>query len=408
VSTLPLVNDVLGATRRALGGLRTFAVGADRVVRPRTRFGRALTVLLAVLAFPIGLGSYAFLDDNSVVFGALAILASAATVAPLALLTRPLLAWRIAWVAAIAFGLLIHIDDKTPWPWQPVQVVVLIVALFNAGLWHGRVVVVWTWLSAVVLVVAFVNRNNIAGLLFGATLIIVVGDQIRRRREAQHSLAAEQERSELEQARRAILEERTRIARELHDVVAHHMSLIAVRAETAPYRLAGVPAPVAEEFTAIAETSREALVEMRRLLGVLRSPTQPETQPQPGLGDLPGLVATVREAGVDAALDVDPELRVPPGIGLCVYRIAQEALSNARRHASGAPVRITVRAEGSDVILYVVNGPGVPSEPGIGNGTQGLVGMRERAAVLSGTLVAGPTAEGGFAVHATLPTTGEA
>jgi signal transduction histidine kinase len=147
---------------------------------------------------------------------------------------------------------------------------------------------------------------------------------------------------------------------------------------------------------------------MRRLLGVLRSPTQPETQPQPGLGDLPGLVATVREAGVDAALDVDPELRVPPGIGLCVYRIAQEALSNARRHASGAPVRITVRAEGSDVILYVVNGPGVPSEPGIGNGTQGLVGMRERAAVLGGTLVAGPTAEGGFAVHATLPTTGEA
>jgi signal transduction histidine kinase len=247
-------------------------------------------------------------------------------------------------------------------------------------------------------------KNSVQFVVVSTVVILlvnrVVGDRERR------AQIAERERDLA--SREAVVEERARIARELHDVVAHHMSLIAVRAETAPYRLDGVPAPVAEEFTAIAEASREALTEMRRLLGVLRSATPPEVHPQPGLADLGDLVTAVREAGVEAYLDVEPGLRVPAGVGLTAYRIVQEALSNASRHASGAPVRITLRTEADALAVYVVNGPGFPAVSGGDGGSHGLVGLRERATMLGGSFAAGPTAEGGFAVRATLPMTGSA
>jgi signal transduction histidine kinase len=404
-----------GATRAALRSLRAFLTGPDPQPNPRTRLGQALPLLAAALAFLLSLAAFAYLNSHTGLPGSVLLLASALTVAPLALLpARPLLAWRVAWTAAFVSALTIRVDDHTGWPWQPVQIILLAVVLFAVGLRHPRGVLVWVWLSAAVLVVGFVTNNNAPGLLLAVTAILFVADQIRRRREAQSRLAVEQERTELEQARRAILEERTRIARELHDVVAHHMSLIAVRAETAPYRIEGVPAPVAEELAAIAETSREALTEMRRLLGVLRSATPPPVQPQPGLADLTDLVQAARDAGVDAQLTVDarlaadPVLWVPSGAGLTAYRIVQEALSNARRHAAGAPVRIALRAEDTALAVSVVNGPGVPIDTGLGRPAHGLVGMRERATMLGGSLVAGPTPDGGFAVRATLPMTGAA
>jgi signal transduction histidine kinase len=398
-----------GTTRAALASLRAFLTGPDPVVRPRTRFGRLLPGLTVLLAVFLSLASFAFLESTTGLPGALLLLTAAATVGPLALLpARPLLAWRIAWVAAVLTGFLVRINDRTPWPWHPVQIILLAVILFAVALRHGRGVLVWTWISAALLVVTFDVANNTPGLLFAVTTIVLVADQIRRRREAQSQLAAEQERSELEQARRAILEERTRIARELHDVVAHHMSLIAVRAETAPYRIEGVPPAVADELAAIAETSREALTEMRRLLGVLRSAAPSPTRPQPGLDDLTDLVSAARDAGVDVHLSVDPARPVPPATGLTAYRIVQEALSNARRHAAGAPVRIELRAEGPALAVDVVNGPGVPIDNGTGEPAQGLIGMRERATMVGGSLAAEPTPDGGFAVRAILPITGDA
>jgi signal transduction histidine kinase len=201
-----------------------------------------------------------------------------------------------------------------------------------------------------------------------------------------------------------VLEERTRIAREMHDVVAHHMSMIAVQAETAPYRLPDLPEPARAEFTAIAGAAREALTDMRRLLGVLRSEgSEPLTAPQPGLADVPELVAATQRAGVHTELDVAEGEPPPEAVGLAAYRIVQEALANASRHAPGAAVRVEIRPWTADLSLRVHNGPprsAPESAPGEGHG---IAGMRERVTLLGGEFSAGPTAEGGFAVAARLP-----
>jgi signal transduction histidine kinase len=207
--------------------------------------------------------------------------------------------------------------------------------------------------------------------------------------------------------RRATLEERTRIARELHDVVAHHLSLIAIRAESAPYRLSGLPAPARAEFGSLSKEAREALTDMRRLLGVLRYEQPAALAPQPQLADLPALIDAARQAGVSVQLSAAPALdQVPSGVGICAYRIVQESLSNARQHAPGGVVSVSVgRDEAGAVMLRVANGPGGPAgpprcqhRPG-----HGLTGMRERVALLGGSLSAGPEPGGGFVVSAVLP-----
>ena len=257
------------------------------------------------------------------------------------------------------------------------------------------------------------------------TAAAVAVDSMSSRRRAQQALADQTELTELEQARRAVLEERAKIARELHDVVAHHMSLIAVRAETAPYRLAGLPGPVTAEFGALSEAAREALADMRRLLGVLRNDEPAARAPQPQLSDLPVLIDAAREAGVPVELAAPPALgQVPAGVGVCAYRIVQESLSNASRHAPGAAVTVSVGQEASAVLLRVANGPGGPRSrrgrrdrsrgggrrarspvDGDGQGPgHGLAGMRERVALLGGSLTAGPAPGGGFVVSAILPT----
>src|SRR5260370_13808076 len=191
------------------------------------------------------------------------------------------------------------------------------------------------------------------------TAVTVAVDSWRSWQRAEQDLTAETERTELEQARRAVLEERARIARELHDVVAHHMSLIAVRAETAPYRLSDLPEPVSEEFRSLSEAAREALSDMRRLLGVLRNDHQAASRaPQPQLSDLQALVDGARLAGISVELTVPAELyQVPAGVGVCAYRIVQESLSNASQHAPGAAVTVWGDQPGSAVNLRVAHGP---------------------------------------------------
>ncbi|MFI6657203.1 sensor histidine kinase [Streptomyces sp. NPDC050523] len=208
--------------------------------------------------------------------------------------------------------------------------------------------------------------------------------------------------------------ERARIARELHDVVAHHISMIAVQAENARLTTSGLPSEGAARFLAIGDTARTALTEMRRLLGVLREDAQgtdgtgTRRRPQPGLGQLMELLDEAREAaGSTTRLIVSgPVAALDPGIEVTAYRIVQEALTNARRHAPGAAVDVELRYGDADLAVRVRdNGPGPAAA---GSPGHGLLGMRERVATVGGTLRTGPAPGGGFLVEARLPVRAEA
>jgi len=334
-----------------------------------------------------------------------------AVVAPLPLAVRyPLLAWRIGWLALL-LAPLVPAAWWGGWPWGPPQVLALLVAFCLAGIRHQRPVLWWMWALSLVpwwlwLTADVANLNGPASATIAFTAATIAVDSIGSRLRAQRDLVAQAARTEVERARRAVLEERTRIARELHDVVAHHMSLIAVRAETAPYRLSDLPESARAEFGSLSEVAREALADMRRLLGVLRHDQPAGLAPQPQISDLPALVDAARRAGVPVELSVPPALdRVPPGVGVCAYRIVQESLSNASQHAHGAAVTVSVDHETNAVQLRVANGPGDPADPS-GNERgpgHGLTGMRERVALLGGSLSAGPAPDGGFVVSAVLP-----
>jgi signal transduction histidine kinase len=202
--------------------------------------------------------------------------------------------------------------------------------------------------------------------------------------------------------------ERARIARELHDVVAHHISMINVQAENARLTIAGMPAAGAQRLSAISDTARAALTEMRRLLGVLREDTRGEVDdrhPQPGLRELADLLDAARDAtgaGTRLILRGAP-VPLDPGVQLAAYRIVQEALTNARRHAPGAAVDVELHYTGGALRLVVRdNGPGLAAPPRAG--AHGLLGMRERAAAVGGALRSGPASTGGFLIEAVLPT----
>jgi signal transduction histidine kinase len=206
--------------------------------------------------------------------------------------------------------------------------------------------------------------------------------------------------------------ERARIARELHDVVAHHISMIAVQAETARLTTPGMPPAGAQRLSEIGDTARAGLTEMRRLLGVLREDAPAEAaadrHPQPGLEQLPSLVDEAREtsgAGYRLIISGTP-VTVDPGVGLAAYRIIQEALTNARRHAPGAAVDVAVRYGDGELRLVIRdNGPG--PRRAAADGGHGLLGMQERAVAVGGELRAGAASVGGFLVEARLPGAGE-
>jgi signal transduction histidine kinase len=246
--------------------------------------------------------------------------------------------------------------------------------------------------------------------LGGAAWLVGRHVQSRRRHAEQFERRAvhlEREQSELAQA--AAEAERVRIARELHDVVAHSVSLMGVQAGAAERVIERDPDLARDALRSIQTTSREAIRELRRLLSVLRTAEQPsELAPQPGLGSLDPLVARAREAGLPVELRVDGDPgQIPAGVELSAYRVVQEALTNVRKHAPGADTRVDVRCLRDRIELSVEN-----DSPATGNGKvegaarqggYGLVGMRERIALYGGALKAGPRETGGFAVQATLP-----
>jgi len=213
------------------------------------------------------------------------------------------------------------------------------------------------------------------------------------------------ERRQREAARLAVAEERVRIARDLHDVVAHSLSVIAVQSDAAEAALGVEPERALAPVQAVRATAREALADIRRMLDVLR--TDDDELPgvdSPGVSAISGLVEAARSAGTPVTVEVHlTTAPVPPGVDLAAYRIVQESLTNARRHAPGAAVTVAVTQRARALEVRVTSAAAsTPSTADAGNG-YGISGMRERAVSLNGTLHAGPTPEGGFAVHATLP-----
>ena len=222
-----------------------------------------------------------------------------------------------------------------------------------------------------------------------------------------HDLTARlvQERATAERA--AVAEERTRIARELHDAIGHEVTVIALQADAAAAALAKAPERAAAPVEAIRRSAAEALAEMRRVVGMLRAPEEEDLRPQPGLTDVAALVEQSRAAGAHVDLTLRPPARpTHASVELAAYRVVQEALTNARRHAPGAPVDVRVVGDDAEVLVEVVNRPPgaipAPRPPADGSGL-GLVGMRERVRMLGGRLDAGPTDAGGYALTARLP-----
>jgi len=210
-----------------------------------------------------------------------------------------------------------------------------------------------------------------------------------------------------ELARAAVSEERTRIARELHDVVAHSVSIVAVQAGAAEELIERDPERAREHIASVRRTAREAMTEMRRVLEVLRT-DEPRYAPQPGLSRLPDLLDEARTSGLPVELVEDGDRReLSPGLDLVAFRVVQESLTNVRKHAAGTPTRVVVRYGADALELEVANAPGATGFDGAarngGGGGHGLIGMRERVRLFDGTFRADVSDDGGFCVHALLP-----
>jgi signal transduction histidine kinase len=254
------------------------------------------------------------------------------------------------------------------------------------------------------------DPRSTASAIFLAAVSILLGVVVRVRGSGVRRLEEQERRHSGE---RALLEERQRIARELHDVVAHHMSVIAIQAEAAPYKAADPPPELVESFGEIRASALAGLAELRRVLGVLRTDGR-DTAPQPGLADLDALLDSARSGGVSVTVTrTGNPVTLPEGVDLSAYRIVQEALSNAMRHAPGSHVWLHLAYCPDSLVLEIRNdaqGPAGSTAPvlvasgarAVGGG-HGLVGMRERATMLGGSLEAGPREDGGFQVTATLP-----
>ena len=241
------------------------------------------------------------------------------------------------------------------------------------------------------------------GVLIAASWVL--GYALRTRRDYVAELrdrAARLEAEEGERAARAVVDERLRIARELHDVIGHSISLIAIQSEAAARSARSNPDVVPAFLSAISAASRQALAEMRGVLAVLRPDAEAELSPQPGLEQVGELVASLRAGGLETRLEVEP-MHLPPGIALAVYRIVQEALTNVLKHAgTGAKASVTIIRSGGTVRVSVHDDGTGPS--GRASSTaHGIVGMRERAAAYGGTLRTGARPGGGFEVEASIP-----
>jgi signal transduction histidine kinase len=291
--------------------------------------------------------------------------------------------------------------------------IALVVAVYSVGAHAGGRRAVAGIAATITLVLAVAATDpegtTLGGLIFFALVVggpWLAGRAIRHRRLSERLLeerAISAEREREERARAAVAEERSRIARELHDVVAHAISVVVLQARGGRRSLATNPGEAREAFDAIESTGREALEEMRRLLGMLRKgDDELALAPQPSLASLDALAAQVSAAGLPVEVAVEGEPReLPPGIDLSAFRIVQEALTNALKHAGPAAAHVVVRYGPDELELEIVDtGAGVENGSGTGHG---LIGMRERAALYGGDVSVGRRTEGGFAVRVRLP-----
>ena len=265
-------------------------------------------------------------------------------------------------------------------------------------------------LAAMWIVVLLDPTQEGSGALFTAPVLVglpwiagLAGRRYADRATELDRVNVELERRRDEDVAAATRDERARIARELHDVVAHSLSVMVVQAGAAEALLAHDPAAAGDPLAAIRRTGKDALLEMRRLLGVLKTDSDGlALAPQPGLDELPGLVDRMRHAGLDVRARLQPDLpRLSAGADLAAYRVVQEALTNTLKHAGGVPVNVRVELDrGVLEIVVVDHGEERPDPDGAGHG---LIGMRERLALYGGSVSAGPAEGGGWRVHAHMP-----
>lgn len=332
-------------------------------------------------------------------------------------LFRPVPAWWAVMIVMFLSSRSGHPDLAEPpfFPWAGIGVVVQAGVLLLLALRvrpraaaEALVITLLVGLSSITLITH--GRTADIGPALGILAVVVlVGSALRGRRVANSQLVVQAGITAEERARRTLLEERSRIARELHDVVAHHMSVISIQAQVAPHLVENPPPELLENLAGIRENALDALTELRRVLGVLRS-EDPAAEgvrhaPQPTLDRLTELVGKVRAAGLTVETEtVGAPRPLSPGVELSAFRIVQEALSNAMRHAPGAAVRVVVAYQADSLMVRVSNTRPASSgaTPSAGAG-HGLLGMRERTTMLGGELAAGPTPNGGFEVTATMP-----
>jgi signal transduction histidine kinase len=316
----------------------------------------------------------------------------------------PLAVLAVAIAVSVMANVVAVLDEATT------PAIAVVVAVYSVGAHTSGLRAAVGGLGAGALIAVNVAEQfSLGDLLFIATILggaWLAGRAMRYRHEREHVLellTVDLERGREEKARAAVAEERARIARELHDVVAHAISVIVLQARGGRRSLATDPGETREALDMIEATGSEALAEMRRLLGMLRRDDEEiALAPQPSLRYLDALAAQVREAGLPVDLSVEGEpTELPPGVDLSAYRIVQEALTNALKHAGPATARVVVRYRENDLELEIADtGAGASARDGEGHG---LAGMRERVSLYGGKIETGPRDGGGFAVRARLP-----
>ncbi|MGW2225569.1 sensor histidine kinase [Streptomyces formicae] len=323
-------------------------------------------------------------------------------------LVRPVGAFWISLISTPFTGAIANSWDGQPW--TPSALFAHIVVMVVVAARTGPRTALWMWLATAAFGAGFEvliggYGSDTPQMLFFSALGLLVTTMVHVRREAQREVTVQRTVTAIERDKRTLLEERTTIARELHDVVAHHMSVVAIQAEAAPYRVENPPPELEQAFVTIRENAVAALTELRRVLGVVRAEDyEAPDAPQPTLADLDRLLDNVRDAGLSVDKVITGAVReLPQGVELSAYRIVQEALSNSLRHAPGASARVEVGYVLGGLGLRIVNGPAkglVKPSPGAGHG---ITGMRERVTMLDGEMTAETTAEGGYEVTVFLP-----
>lgn len=385
-----------------------------RITRPIRRGltylgpSRTADVLIVLVAVALYAVAWPTLPLTHHVPGALQPVVAAMAVGPFLLLrANPAVGWALSAFGALVIGLVVPRSPEWGLPWQVVHLMVLLALLAAVAVRAPTPLTVVAWASTVVLFLMQMRDGGGGAWAVLLTAWMAVGLLVRRLLLSRRRLAEQEETSELERARRTVLEEKARVARDLHDVVAHHMSMVVVAAQTAVYRLPNISPEAAAEFDAIGATARDALNEVRGILGVLRSDgVDPQSSPAPRAADVVDLLESSRRSGLDVRWTVDGDAApMSPVTGLVLYRIVQESVANAARHAVGAAIEVRLDYSLTRAALSVVNGPGTStsSRGRVGEIGHGIAGMHERTTAVGGSVAAAPTPDGGFSVVAHVP-----